>query len=87
MSLQSIALPEGVLSVEDGTFSNCMRLERVTLGGAAFADCAALARIELPAHLRELKRDTFAGCTALTAITLPDGAENNNLGNLPSVSN
>lgn len=25
--------------------------------------------------MRELKRDTFAGCTALTAITLPDGAE------------
>ena len=49
--------------------------EVVRIGAAAFMNCAALWRVQLPKGLKEIGEGAFTGCIALQEIVLPEGLE------------
>lgn len=57
--LQSIDLPEGMVSI----------------GQDAFVNCAGLQHVGLPSTLRNIGRGAFFQCKALQELTLPEGLE------------
>lgn len=74
-------LRQRICSARTTTYPNAADTYALDLSGAsfaddrlpdgAFADCAGLRRLVLPASLRELGVGVFAGCTALTRLTVP----------------
>jgi len=64
--------------IPSGTFSNCIYLEKVTIGEAttsvgerAFEACSALKNVVLPSNLETIENYTFVDCYKLNEITLP----------------
>lgn len=77
--LQSITIPDTVLTIEKEAFSGCSSLETVTLsnslqkiGVGAFQDCA-FSFISLPDTLTELLAKSFKNCDQLAHISIPQG--------------
>jgi hypothetical protein len=77
--LQSIQIPEGVLTLEKESFAG-VRLRSVTLpnsltniGFAAFAVCTILTEIHFPSSLLNIDRFAFSECYALTNATFSEG--------------
>ena len=78
--LESVALPDSIVTVEDGAFSRCDALESVripervsNLGNTAFSYCHALKSAEIAAPVETLPKYLFFDCTALESVILPDG--------------
>ncbi|GEM_PF-499408 len=84
--LQKIAIPEGVTSVASSAFASCKTLSSVSLpstltalgsentwDGGVFANCIGLKTVTMKAGTKEsyIGPNTFQGCKALTAITVP----------------
>jgi len=83
--LTSIAIPDGVQSIDNYAFAECNNLATVTftensqLSGiykSAFYNNTSLASIEIPAGVQEIGEYAFYGCGALTEL---DFAENSQL--------
>jgi len=53
--LKSVNIPEGVTTINEGTFSGCTELENITL----------------PEGITSIEDDAFYGCSALTSVKLP----------------
>lgn len=77
--LESIVLPEGLITISQNAFRRCADLVSVTLpstletiGGSAFAYCTALTDVTFPASLRTLEVSAFYGCTELTKVDLSE---------------
>jgi hypothetical protein len=77
-SLQSLALPESLLSIGDRAFSGCLLLRGLTLpagmtniGAAAFEGCQSLPSLILPAGITAISDDAFHGCKLLPSLTIP----------------
>lgn len=77
LTLDSIALPEGVTEV-GAAFMHCANLRHIALprslkriGNMAFYFCTRLASVSLPQGLEEIGNSAFAGCNALKAISIP----------------
>lgn len=71
-------VPEGVVTVLDGAFYGCGRLERAVLskdvkliGSSAFRECTALKSVVLPENLETIKNSAFQGCKSLVRVDLP----------------
>ena len=71
-------VPEGVVTILDGAFYGCGRLERVVLskdvkliGSSAFRECTAMKTITLPENLETIKNSAFQGCKSLVRMELP----------------
>ena len=82
LSIESIRIPEGVVSIETGAFSGCAKLKEVILpeslesiGVSAFWCCSSLKKIELGENVRIIGNSAFAGCEALEEILLPEDIE------------
>ncbi len=78
-NVQSVQIPEGIISLATGVFSGCERLEEVELpaslesiGRQAFSECTALDRIELPEGIETIEYGTFLGCLSLFRVELPE---------------
>ena len=78
MSLESVALPQGLRGIHDSAFFGCTSLESVTvpegvaaIGGKAFSACTSLASVTLPEGLESIGGSAFSYCLALPSITLP----------------
>ena len=78
-SLESIDIPDSVVSVGDYAFS-CSSLKSIELpdsvgyiGAAAFKYCTSLENIKLPHRVASVGEHTFFGCTSLVNIEIPDG--------------
>lgn len=74
--LESISLPNDLLSINDGTFSGCSGLTNITIPESvttidhyAFKNCTSLSSITIPDSVEELYSDTFDGCTKLITRT------------------
>ena len=84
-ALESVALPEGVTSIEDYAFAHNDRLKEITLpqsltsiGKYAFLWCAALESIALPDGVTSVGDKAFSTCISLKELAL--GAELLNAG-------
>ena len=84
-ALESVALPEGVTSIEDYAFAHNDRLKEITLpqsltsiGNDAFLWCAALESIALPDGVTSVGDKAFSTCVSLKELSL--GAELLNAG-------
>ena len=84
-ALESVALPEGVTSIEDYAFAHNDRLKEITLpqsltsiGKYAFLWCAALESIALPDGVTSVGDNAFSTCVSLKELAL--GAELLNAG-------
>ena len=78
-SVVNVTISEGVTSVGDSAFYDCIDLKTVvlpetltSLGANAFFFCESLTQVNLPAGITRLEADTFACCSALEQITLPE---------------
>lgn len=78
-NLVSIALPDGMKSIEEGAFTGCPNLTTVKLPETlsnidnwAFSECTELTSINLPASLTSIGEGAFSGCTKLSSINLPE---------------
>ena len=100
-ALTSLDIPESVKTIEGCAFKGCgfasIDLPNTVkaIHDGAFADCASLSTVNLPTKGVELggsyypsnsNSGTFAGCTALKSITLPDGITGGMLG-APALTN
>ena len=79
-ALESVALPEGVTSIEDYAFAHNDRLKEITLpqsltsiGNDAFLWCAALGKIAIPDGVTSVGDNAFSTCVSLKELAL--GAE------------
>ena len=77
-SIFSIALPDKIEQIPDGTFWRCSYRESIelpdsikTIGARAFRCCAKLKEIKLPSSLETIGEDAFHSCSSLVKITLP----------------
>lgn len=78
-ALESVAFPEGTLSVGQGCFNNCYGLRRVaipegvtSIGTSAFFNCYALTEVALPEGLLTVGGSAFKGCASLRRLSFPD---------------
>lgn len=100
-ALASLDIPESVKTIEGYAFEGCgfasidLPDTVKAIHDRAFADCASLSTVNLPTKGVELggsyypsnsNSGTFAGCTALKSITLPDGITGGMLG-APALTN
>ena len=77
--LTSVTIPEGVTSIENGTFDYCISITSITvpksvisIGGYAFNECMSLASITIPEGVKLIEMRTFYGCSSLVSIALPE---------------
>lgn len=74
-NLQSIVLPDGVVTIGDRAFSYCLKLTTITIpnsvteiGNWAFEGCKSLTSITIPDSVTNLHAETFKNCENLTSI-------------------
>ncbi|MDE7441492.1 MAG: leucine-rich repeat protein [Muribaculaceae bacterium] len=77
-SLESVSLPDGLLSIGGGTFWGCRNLKSINLpegllsiGNFAFDRCSALSIEEFPKTLTNLGESVFSGCKSLISFNWP----------------
>jgi hypothetical protein len=76
--LTTLAIPDGIASIERYTFQDCTSLISVTLpstitniGYSAFSRCASLTSLNIPDAVHGIESTAFEYCTSLTSIKLP----------------
>jgi hypothetical protein len=74
---KDITIPEGLISIEYGTFHRCTNLKSITLpdnvrsiGGEAFAYCESLENVTIPNSVTEIGWVAFTNCKNLKSITI-----------------
>lgn len=76
--MTSVTIPDGVVSIGDYAFMECVSLERVsfpgtllTIGEGAFCSCDSLKSIYLPDSLTVLGDSAFRWCDSLKSVVIP----------------
>ena len=78
-SVESITIPNSVMSINDSAFSGCTGLTSITLpdqlttiNPGTFHGCTGLNGITIPDTVTSIGDGAFTSCTGLTTIDLPD---------------
>lgn len=78
--LESVVIPNGVISIGDSAFSGCTGLTSVEIsdsvthiGNYAFYNCGNLVRIDMPDSITNIGAGAFSHCKSLTCIKIPYG--------------
>ena len=78
-SIKNIKLPNGLKSLGDFSFYNCIMLESILLpadlvkiGSFAFCNCTSLKSIDLPNGILRINNSTFKNCSSLKKVLLSD---------------
>ena len=80
--IKEIALPSGITTLSNYTFTGCDLLETVTFGPSTalksigtnvFENCSALKNIELPVINGTIGNSAFMNCSSLTSLTFQEG--------------
>ncbi len=81
-SIRSVTVWEGVTSLGNYAFYNCINLTEVALPEgiteippSAFAGCSKLNELEIPDTVTSIGSAAFRRCSSLSHITLPEGLE------------
>ncbi len=78
LSLETIKLPDSLVTIYDNAFEGCERLRHIDLAGIkyigadAFSGCGAMSEIIIPDTMVFINQHAFAGCTSLKTLRLPD---------------
>ena len=79
-TLTAVTIPEGAVSIETATFSECENLTSVSLPSSlksieknAFFWCTSLRSISLPSGVTSIGKHAFYHCDSLTSLTIPAG--------------
>ena len=74
-NLESVELPENLLSIGTNAFEGCGRLQQVemksggmSIGSSAFANCTQLKSVVLPAEMRSIGNNAFDNCFSIERI-------------------
>lgn len=76
--LTSVSLPEGIVSLEEGAFSDCGIISIVIpnsvtqIGNGVFSGCRELTSVSLPPKITTINDNLFYLCDKLTSIALPE---------------
>lgn len=81
--MEDIKLPSTLIKIDDMVFKECGGLEKVCIpenvefiGSFAFWNATALKEIQiLSKKVKQIKKNTFAGCRKLRSISFPNGME------------
>ena len=83
-SLESVTLPESLLSIADrynnhGVFENCTSLKSIvipdsvtSIGNSAFSDCSGLTSVSIGDGVTSIGSHAFYGCSGLTSVSIGD---------------
>ena len=78
-SLQSITIPNSVMSIGDYAFCSCKSLQSITIpnsvmsiGYFAFCSCRYLQSITIPNSVMSIGNGAFCGCKSLQSVTIPN---------------
>ena len=78
-NITSVIIENGVTSIGDYAFYNCIRLTNVTIGNGvtsignyAFSGCTVLTSVTIPDSVTSIGGYAFSGFTGLTSVTIPD---------------
>lgn len=70
--MNSIEIPDGVISIGNLAFYNCSSLTKIvisnsvkSIGNEAFSNCFSLSSIVIPNSVRSIEEGAFAGCSNL----------------------
>lgn len=79
--IQTLSIGDGVTSVGDNAFCNCVALSEFNLpegvtriGNNAFSYCLSFTSVELPSTVRKIDESAFEGCN-IESINFPEGLE------------
>ena len=79
-SLQTLTLPDGVVSIGDWAFAECTALTSISLGSSlqfigrnAFYYCPNLQSVTIPDSVDCIDYGAFQSCTSLAEIIIPEG--------------
>ncbi|MBQ8084781.1 MAG: leucine-rich repeat domain-containing protein [Lachnospiraceae bacterium] len=77
-SISSITIPDGITTIEMGTFSSCANLTSVVIPDSvtdieesAFSSCEKLSSVTMSKGIKSIGKSAFERCTALKRIELP----------------
>ncbi len=77
-SIQTVVIPDNVLSIEKQAFQNCQNLTDVTFGSGlenigekAFEQAGISGTFEIPASVKVIKKDAFKECKDIVDIIIP----------------
>ena len=77
-ALESVILPEGLVSIGDGVFGGCTSLSAINLpstlkeiGAAAFINCNSITYLNMPDGLTSIGIYAFQGCGSLESAAFP----------------
>ena len=80
VKLESIELPETIVSIGEYSFNRCSQLAEITIpanvktmGKFVLSGCSRLASVVLPSGLMSIPEDGFSYCYSLSSIIIPDG--------------
>jgi hypothetical protein len=80
--ITSIVIPDSVIAIGPGAFSDCEYLTSVTLSNSlkfipsyCFEGCSSLTSITLPDSITKIGLEAFDDCTVLSSVNLPSGLE------------
>jgi hypothetical protein len=78
--IRHVTIPENVLEIGVGAFSDCVNLETVILNNGltrlkkeVFSGCRSLREINIPDSLESIGEWAFRGCTGLEELYIPEG--------------
>lgn len=77
-TLETIIIPEGVVTIESGAFSDCIRLKNInlpdslnTIEDSAFSACLSLITMIIPRQVTVLAAYAFECCEMLESVYIP----------------
>lgn len=80
-SIKEIIIGDGVTSIGDYAFQNCINLTEITIGNSvqsigkyAFHTCKGLREIQIPENVTSIGEEAFSGC-GLTRVEIPNSLE------------
>lgn len=77
--LSAVTIDNGITSIHDGMFTECLQLKSVAIPGTVTAigneafKSSGLTAIEIPASVVTIGQNAFAACSSLASVTLNEG--------------